>query len=188
MIFLLFAILLGSLFAVVFKVCQNKGIDVGQVIMFNYLTAFLLSVIPVAINIAAGNAAFREDYMLPVECALPAVIQGFFFFFGFKMMDRSTWRNGVALTTASARASLIIPVILSWLLLGQSRPNWLAVALILGAMMLMVLPSRSAVHDPSLQTGISERKRKTKTMLALVSVFLTYGISDFSLKTVQHSV
>ena len=47
MLYLIIAILFGSLFAVVFKVCQQRQIDTGKVIMYNYLTGFIISLISV---------------------------------------------------------------------------------------------------------------------------------------------
>lgn len=186
MLFLLIAVILGSLFAVVFKLCQKWEIDTGQVILFNYVTAILVSVGSIFVKVAGG--AQLADYSLETPSVLLALVQGAFFFLGFLVMNRSTWRSGVALTTAAARASLVLPLILSWLIFNQTAPSWLQVALIIGAMLMMVLPAQSEQHDARLQTGISDRARRVKTMLALVAVFFTYGISDFLLKVVQNSV
>lgn len=187
MLFLLFAIIFGSLFAVVFKICQKKQIDTAQVILFNYVTAIVFSVVPIFAKVIGGSASFA-DYSLSTKSILLAILQGVFFFSGFMVMNRSTWRSGVALTTAAARASLVLPLILSWMIFSQPAPSWLLVVLILVAMMLMVLPAESEKHDARFQTGISEKTRRIKTMLALLLVFLCYGISDFLLKVVQNSV
>lgn len=186
MLFLLFAIIFGSLFAVVFKLCQKWDIDTGQVILFNYVTAMLLSAGSILVSVTGG--ARLADYSLAAPSVLLAVVQGAFFYLGFLVMNRSTWRSGVALTTAAARASLVLPLILSWLIFNQTAPSWLQVVLIIGAMLMMVLPAQSLPHDASLQTNISDKTRRVKTMLALVAVFFTYGTSDFLLKVVQNSV
>lgn len=187
MIFLLFAIIFGSLFAVVFKICQRRQIDTAQVILFNYVTAIVFSVVPMLLNVARVELSFA-DYSLGAGPVLLAVLQGGLFYLGFLVMNRSTWRSGVALTTAAARASLILPLILSWLFFSQTAPSWLLVALMLAAMMLMVIPAESEKHDAKFQTGISEKTRRIKTMLALLAVFCCYGVSDFMLKVVQSSV
>lgn len=59
MIFLLFAIIFGSLFAVVFKICQRRQIDTAQVILFNYVTAIVFSVVPMLLNVARGELSLR---------------------------------------------------------------------------------------------------------------------------------
>lgn len=186
MFFLLSAIVLGSLFSVVFKLCQKWDIDTGQVILFNYVTAVLISMGSIVIDVAGG--APLADYSLTVRSVLLALVQGIFFYTGFLVMNRSTWRSGVALTSAAARASLVLPLILSWLIFDQAAPSWLQVGLILAAMLMLVLPAQSGEHDARYQTGISDEARRRKTMLALVAVFLTYGVADFLLKVVQNSV
>ena len=188
MIYLLFAVICGSLFSVIFKFCQRHGVDGQQVTLFNYITALLFSVVPIAFRLIFGGASFAPEYSLPVRPLLFACVQGVFFMLGFQMMDRCTWRSGVALTTASARASLVLPVLLSSIFLGQAAPPWLPVAGVLLAMFLIVIPAENEAHDPSLQTGVSDSVRRRKAILLLVAVFCVYGVSDFSLKLVQHSV
>lgn len=187
MLYLFLAIILGSLFAVLFKICQKKNIDTAQVILFNYVTAVVFSSAAILFKVWGGKADFAT-YALDAKSILLAILQGAFFYAGFFIMNRSTWRSGVALTTAAARASLVIPLILSWLIFSQSEPSWLLVGMILVAMLLMVLPAQSEKHDSKYQTGISEKTRRRKTMLALVAVFVIYGLSDFLLKVVQNSV
>lgn len=186
MFFLLIAIIFGSLFSVVFKLCQKWDIDTGQVILFNYVTAALFSIGSIVIEVAGG--APLADYSLSARSVLLALVQGSFFYLGFLVMNRSTWRSGVALTNAAARASLVLPLILSWIIFNQTAPSWLQVGLIIAAMLMMVLPAQSEKHDARFQTGISDEARRRKTMLALVAVFVTYGVSDFLLKVVQNSV
>lgn len=187
MIYLLCAIVFGSLFAVVFKICQNRNIDSGVVILLNYIAGAVFGFAPILLSVFSGKAVF-SDYSMPVSCILLALVQGFLFWLGFFVMDRSTWRNGIALTTASARASLILPVILSWLIFAQGIPDWLGVALIITAMILIAGPNDFQCHDCSLNKSRSDRARQIKAALALVAVFLTYGISDFFMKVVQNSV
>jgi drug/metabolite transporter (DMT)-like permease len=113
------------------------------------------------------------------------VLQGVLFLTGFSIMDRCTMRCGVALTTASARASLILPVLLSWILLAQPAPSWLAVGLILAAMTLIVLPSGK---DSSSPESAAVPQSRGKAALALIAVFIAFGLSDFTLKLAQHTV
>jgi len=188
MLFLLLAILFGSMFSVAFKLCQNHRIDAAQVILFNYITGIVVSAASVIISIADGECIGLEGCIINSKSAFLPLIQGFFFFLGFRIMDSSTRCNGVALTTASARASLVLPVVLGYLLLSQKQPDWLEVGLVIVAMLLTVLPAESQNHKPARMTGISGEPGRKKAVLLLCAVFLTYGISDFSLKIVQHSV
>ena len=185
MLYLIIAILFGSLFAVVFKVCQQRQIDTGKVIMYNYLTGFIISLFSVdwsTLDTLPCGEGWGEASLF-----ITTLLQGALFMTGFIVMDRSTWRNGVALTNVSARASLILPVILSWLLLDQPSPEWLQVCLVLAAMLMIILPNQNQQHDSSLNRSRSDAERKRKAAIALVGVFLFYGVSDFSLKVVEHT-
>lgn len=181
MIYLILAIVMSSMFSVLFKICQRLGIDSKQVILFNYVTALIVSLIPILMKIAGGVAP--ADYLLGTKTIIFASILGLMFTLGFVTMDKSTALSGVALTTTAARASLVLPVILSWLLLGQGAPKWLGVILILAAMVLIVLPS-GKVSEYS-----GKRKNAGGAMaLWLIVVFLVYGFSDFTIKLAQKSV
>ena len=185
MVYLLFAILFGSLFSVVLKICQRAQIDTQQVILFNYSSAFLLTLIPLVFRVVGPVGVPVQDFLLRPASIGACVLQGILFLTGFSIMDRCTLRCGVALTTASARASLILPVLLSWMLLAQPAPSWLAVGLILAAMTLIVLPSGK---DSSATDSSAAPQSRGKAALALIAVFIAFGLSDFTLKLAQHSV
>lgn len=187
MLYLAGAVIFGSLFSIIFKLCQNLKIDTRLVILYNYVTAALASWIPIGISLLGGKNA-PADYSLQWASCGFALFQGFMFVLGFTIMDRSIWRSGVALTTVSARASLILPVIFGWLLLSQPAPSWLPVGIVLVALALIVLPAENVKHDSSTLSNKTDAQRRRRTELALVTVFLCYGISDFSLKLAQNSV
>ena len=186
MIFLALAIICGSLFAVVFKICQIRNINTNQVILFNYVTAILANCIPIIVSIGKGESQW-SDYSLPTISYPLAILQGVLFTSGFIIMDHSTWRSGVALTTAAARTSLILSVTLSWMFLSQPAPSWLPVILVLISILLIIIPNKQQSHDSSLLRSSSDAVRKRKAALCLLGVFLFYGLSDFALKLSQQS-
>ena len=188
--YLIAAIGFGSTFSILFKLCQRWGVDRMQVIFFNYVTAALTSWGPLLLREALGSGAGTEGLDLcgqadaavaglPSMAWVLAPVLGLLFMSSFIVNDLSVKKSGVALTTVSVRLSLVIPVLMSWLLLGQSEPRWLSVALILAAMILIALSSgRPAGGRPS----------DRKPGWSLVLVFLTYGVCDFLLKYAQHIV
>ena len=185
MLFLILAILCGSLFSIVFKLCQRHGVDGLQVTFLNYSIAFLFTLLPIIARAVFDSATSAGDFV-PVPSSWPlAFVQGALFMTGFSIMDRSTRKSGVALTTVCARASLILPVLLSWVLLGQPAPSWLPVLLTVAAMVLIVGPIGSGRNG----RRVADRPaRRHATMFALLGVFFVFGLSDFFLKVVQHSV
>lgn len=174
MLYLLIAIVCSSLFSVIFKLCQRHGIDTIQAILFNYVTAVVTSWGPLFWIWARGGEAPVNP--LGERWLWMAAVQGFFFCYGFALMSHSTRLSGVALTNAAARASLVLPVIASWLILRQPAPAWGPVALILVALILIVMPP------------LGKKETTHRAWWFLLLVFFFYGVSDFSLKLVQHVV
>ncbi|MBQ0090224.1 MAG: hypothetical protein KBT27_12940 [Prevotellaceae bacterium] len=185
MVYLISAIIFGSLFAVMFRLFQQNNINSEQAIMFNYLTGLILSLIPIISNYNAIPTGGLYTYILSYR-TLFALVQGTFFVGGFIIMAWSTWRSGVALTTVAARASLILSITFCWLFLGQSAPSWIPITLIVIALLLIILPNKP--QERNIHHTKSKSARKRKAAFSLIAVFLFYGISDFSLKFVQHSV
>lgn len=185
MIYLLLAILCGSLFSIIFKLCQRHDVDGSQVIFFNYFLAFVFTLLPIVGRILFESGADAGDYVPGPSSWLLALVQGLFFTFGFSVMDWSTRRSGVARTTVSARASLVLPVLLSWILLGQPAPSALPVILTIAAMVLIIGPKEAAREKSHVAESASARNA---AVLALLGVFFVFGLSDFFLKVVQHSV
>ena len=184
MLYLILAIIGGSLFSIIFKLCQRHGVDGRQVTLFNYALAFLFTLLPIILHVAVDRDTDAAHYLPGTSSWLLAAVQGVLFTTGFIVMDRSTQRSGVALTTVCARASLILPVLLSWMLLSQPAPSWLPVLLIIVAMALIIGPSGARpAGRPS-----PGRPGRFALMFALLGVFLIFGFSDFFLKVVQHSV
>ena len=188
MVYLIIAIVFGSLFSVMLKLCQRWQIDSQQVILYNYAFAFLITLAPILFKIAGPAAVPVQDYMLKQNSVWACVLQGILFLAGFSIMDRCTFHCGVALTTAAARASLILPVLLSWVLLSQPAPSWIAVGLILLSMALIVLPAEDEGHEDAVSAKTSPKARRRLAGLALLAVFVAFGRSDFTLKLAQHSV
>lgn len=188
MIYLVFAIIFSSLFSIVFKICQEKRIDNGLVILFNYVTALVFSLAPLIFNLAAGRETpDLSELALSATSWGRAIVQGLFFMLGFIVMDRSVWRSGVALTTVAARSSLVVSILLSWLFLGQDEPSWFPVLLMLAAIAMIILPTQTIQHTNVQLTSKTDKQRSRRAVLLLFGVCAIYGCSDFSLKTAQLS-
>ncbi|MBO7467743.1 MAG: hypothetical protein J6T94_08700 [Bacteroidaceae bacterium] len=177
MTYLLIAILCGSLFCIILKLCQ-KG-DTMQAVFVNYLTAVIVTFLPQLIRNDFPVNPFAESWLGF------SVLQGFFFMAGFLVMSYSISLSGMALTTAASRASLIVPVICGWLLLAQPAPSWIPVILVVTAMLMFSLGEKSASKG---EKDLVDRKKHRGGMAFLFVVFLFYGASDFSLKFVQQRI
>jgi len=171
-LFLIIATILTAMFSIVFKIFHRKNIDANQAIFFNYLTAFVLGVL-FSLNGGAVVNPLKADWLIDV------IILGFIFMAGMVMLSASTRRVGVAISTVCSRASMVIPIIVSYLLIdGSARPKWLLICLVLVAMTLTIWTDKPE----------SGHKYTLLDILAPVTVFLMFGASNAYLKVLQHRV
>ncbi len=170
MIYLLIAVLCGSMSVVLFKIFARKGVDTMPAVTVNYATAFLLGCL---LNMKGGGAVnpFAERWFMW------AVVMGALFIGAFVLMSRSTAAAGVAVTSISARASLIVPVVLSSLLFGAAeQPAWDAIGVIAAALALILW--RRGERGGGGACG----------WLLPVAVMLSFGVCHFLLKYVQSGI
>lgn len=171
-LFLIIATILTAMFSIVFKIFHRKDIDANQAIFFNYLTAFVLGVL-FSLNGEAVVNPLKADWLVDV------IILGFIFMAGMVMLSASTRRVGVAISTVCSRASMVIPIIVSYLLIeGSAKPKWLLICLVLVAMTLTIWTDKPE----------GGHKYTLLDILAPVTVFLMFGASNAYLKVLQHRV
>lgn len=171
-IFLIIATVLTAMFSIVFKIFHRKDIDADQAIFFNYLTAFVLGVL-LSLHGGAVVNPLKADWLIDV------IILGIIFMAGMVMLSASTRRVGVAISTVCSRASMVIPIIVSYLLIeGSAKPKWLLIGLVLVAMTLTIWTDKPE----------SGHKYSLTDILAPITVFLMFGASNSYLKVLQHRV
>lgn len=171
-LFLIIATILTAMFSIVFKIFHRKDIDANQAIFFNYLTAFVLGVL-FSLNGEAVVNPLKADWLVDV------IILGFIFMAGMVMLSASTRRVGVAISTVCSRASMVIPIIVSYLLIeGSAKPKWLLICLVLVAMTLTIWTDKPE----------GGHKYTLLDILAPLTVFLMFGASNAYLKVLQHRV
>ena len=178
MIYFFIAVACASLFSIMFKLCRLKGVDISQAMLVNYAVGALFCFFQYAAASAVSSKAGGFVGTLPFFLAC---FIGIFYITGFIIRDFSTQKCGVALTTVSARSALAVPVILSWIFLGDKTPYWPAIILVLVSLTLIAWP----------QEGFSSHAREgmsLERLTILAELFLIYGFCDFSLKFVQHLV
>ena len=171
-LFLIIATVLTAMFSIVFKIFHKKDIDTNQAIFFNYLTAFVLGVL-FSLHGGAVVNPLKADWLIDV------IILGFIFMAGMVMLSASTRRVGVAISTVCSRASMVIPIIVSYMFIeGSAKPKWLLICLVLVAMTLTIWTDKPE----------SGHKFTLLDILAPVTVFLMFGASNAYLKVLQHRV
>lgn len=170
MIYLLAAIVCGAFISISFKLFRKFGIDSLQGIFVNYITAMAVSVALSGQGVNMGaifGTAFSSSWLWL------AIVEGFFFMGGIVVMSVSTQRSGLAITNVAGRASMIIPVVASWLVYRQGSPRWLLIAIIICSMILIF--SKSA----------DKQKLRAADIVPPLGVFFFFGICDFLLKVLK---
>ncbi len=170
---LVLATVCAAMFSIFFKFFEIRKIDSMQAIFFNYLTAFILGLLFSFDGTFVVNP-FKAQWLGPVA------VLGFFFVAGMAVLSLSTERVGVAISTVCSRASMIIPIILSYIFVaGSKKPQWIAVALVIVGMTLTVWTGK---------TKENERRFSIIDALVPVSVFLCFGLSNSINKIIQDRV
>lgn len=188
MVYLILAIVCGTACNVLFKIFHKYDLDIKQIVLFNYITAVLINWIPISYNVAVDSSVLWQGYVLSPMVYLLAIIVGGFFMSAFIVMGKATSYCGVSRATVAARASLVLPIVLSWLFLGQPAPDVLPVVLVILALCCIVSSNRSKITDVMASNSTAVLNKKRRSALILLGVFLFYGICDFALKLLQHSV
>lgn len=171
-IYLIIATVCAAMFSILFKIFHIKGIDSGQAIFFNYLTAFILGIL----FSLHGELAVNP---LKAHWLVPVLILGFIFMAGMILLSDSTRRVGVAISTVCSRASMVIPIIVSYMAIeGSAKPRWLPICIVLVAMTLTVWTG----------TPDDGRRYSFRDILAPIIVFITFGASNALLKVIQYRV
>ena len=171
-LFLIIATVLTAMFSIVFKIYDRKGIDANQGIFFNYLTAFILGTLFSLHGEVVVNP-FKSDWLIDV------IVLGLIFMSGMVFLSASTKRVGVAISTVCSRASMVIPIIVSYMFIeGSAKPKWLLIGLVMIAMFLTIWTDKPE----------SNHKYTLLDILAPITVFLMFGASNAYLKVLQHRV
>lgn len=171
-IFLIIATVCAAMFSILFKIFHVKGVDSGQAIFFNYLTAFVIG----GLFSLHGELAVNP---LKAHWLVPVLILGFIFMAGMILLSDSTRRVGVAISTVCSRASMVIPIIVSYLMIeGSDKPRWLLIGLVIVAMSLTVWTG----------TPDDGRKYSLRDIMSPIVVFIAFGLSNSFLKVLQYQV
>jgi len=165
---LVLAVFCGASLSVCFKLFSKFGIDTLQGVFFNYVTAIVVSLF-------LGGGADGLKAVATAPWVWLAALEGVGFMGGILILAASSKRAGVALTNTSARASLVVPVILSYLVFKEHAPNWIAIVMVLVAMILIF----------GKKSGGMAKKHSLKDDLMPLAVFATYGVTDFLLKVLK---
>lgn len=148
------------------KLIEFRNLNTIRVLTVNYITAAA---------IAWLTPVTDTGSVFEIQAALPAIglalFVGVVFIANFFVYSKSVDKNGVGISVAAMRVSLIVPVLVSvfWYLEVISAAQWFGVILVFAAMYLLMPQKKQILKEP-LNAG-----------WLLVLIFLGTGIGDASL-------
>jgi len=167
-------ILLSSSFSILIahllKVTEFRKIHTVRVLTVNYfvatVTAFVTSESTVIPDLQQSGS---------IEAILLGAVTGFIFIANFFIYSKSVSHNGVGISVAAMRISLIVPVLLStlWYLEYISAAQWFGVILVILTLFLLLPNKRKLFREPFSAGWL------------LVLMFLGTGVGDAALKVYE---
>ncbi len=169
MIYLILALLCSSSLALILKQGNVKNANTVLLINGNYLTASFFALIFII---------FKYGFYFSFESILFASLLGFLFAGTFVLYSKAISLAGTALATVSARLSVLIPVLFSILLFGESPNTEMLVGFALALITLYLFYLSLKNHGT-----VEGRKGK---YLYLFALLIGIGFVDFSMKIFEH--
>jgi drug/metabolite transporter (DMT)-like permease len=149
------------------KVTESQYLNTIRVLTVNYLVASTL-----AFSYTYNIGVQEIDVEILFQPLLLSVGVGIIFIANFFIYSKSVYHNGVGISIAAMRISLIIPVILSviWYLESLTYTQWAGVLLVF-VILLLLIPQKNKVIYRSFKAG-----------WLLILLFIGTGIGDASMK------
>ncbi|MGF1670584.1 MAG: hypothetical protein ACFCU6_09060 [Balneolaceae bacterium] len=155
------------LIAHLLNVVETKKLSTLRVLTINYIAAASLAIIT-----ASDSMNTLQNSDIPVSVFILTAAVGIIYITNFFIYSKSVFHNGVGVSIASMRISLIIPVLLStlWYFEVLTISQWLGVLLVFLALFLLLPDKRSFFRKPYNASWL------------LILLFFFTGFGDASLK------
>lgn len=146
MLYLLGSIILTSYLTLAFKACEKLDISIFQAIVFNYITCVITGTLIDGI-FPVTSAAMRTSWFW-WACGM-----GVLFILLFNIIGITAQKNGVAVASVANKLSLVIPVLLSVFLYGESVRGWKLIGIIVALIAVVLTCYQPAKPDSAKNTS-----------------------------------
>jgi len=170
MIYILFSILSSTSLFVIFKLANKLNLNIKIIIVLNYLIASLLG------YLLSYDEFNKIITTISITNLISAFLIGTLFIINFVLIDVSTKKTGIAITTVMAKMSVIIPIIFT-LIYYSENINLLKILGIITALLAILL----TVYNSN-----NENKKNKLSVIPLI-LFAGMGATDIIIKFSQAS-
>ena len=168
--YLLLAIISSAAIALVLKLFRSQGGNRYGIIIGNYLTCIVISLIMIG-DLSTISSALPSTWVC-------GIIGGLLFVAGLVFMQSSINVNGATLTSAFGKLGVMVPLAMSFLVFGE-KPGLVQVVGILIALAALIV-----INSPSEDENKSDIK--TYSFALLILAFLGNGLADSMAKVFEH--
>ena len=165
--YLLLSVVLSSGIFMVFKAVGRLKLELFPVVVINYFTCFLLG------NLLLGPNHIFKFELIKLPGYLPTASMGLIFVGTFMLMGMATQKIGASMSAMASKMSVVIPVLVAVLFLGESIEIKGIVGVILALVSVYLV---SAGGD-----------EKVKFNVVLILVFLGSGMVDTGLNLIKYA-
>ena len=114
LVYLLLSVALSSGIFMVFKAGGRLKLELFPVVVINYLTCFLLG------NLLLGSEHVLNSEIIQLPGFFPTASMGLIFVGTFVLMGYSTQKAGASMSAMASKMSVVIPVLVAVIFLGES--------------------------------------------------------------------
>ena len=166
--YILFSVLSSTSLFVIFKLANKLNLNIKFIIVINYLIASILGYL---LSYNEFNKAISSISKITIIIAL---LIGILFIANFVLINISTKKTGVAITTVMSKMSVIIPIIFTLIYYSETI-NIMKISGIIIALIAIFLTLYNSNNSIS----------KTKISLIPIILFIGMGITDIFIKFAQ---
>ncbi len=173
-LFILFSAGCSVIIVHLLKLTEVRGYRTLHTLTVNYLFA---GVIALLLGLWDADNTSLSTIAKEPGVIIFCILAGALFIGNFMMYSKSVHANGVGVTVASMRVSLLVPVLTSIILYGEqiSWLKWLGIVLVIGSLLLMI-PTKNPISTATMNAG-----------WLLIGIFLVAGFADATLKIYEDS-
>lgn len=172
--YLLLSVALSSGIFMIFKAVGRLKIELFPVVVINYLTCFLLG------NLLLGSEHVLNVKIIQLPGFFPTASMGLIFVGTFVLMGHSTHKAGASMSAMASKMSVVIPVLVAVVFLGES----IGIKGIAGVILALV-----SVYLVSSGSGSSSSSSVSRVRFdpILLLVFIGSGMVDTGLNLIKYA-